>query len=534
MSELVEQLGRLPGLLAWHVVLTVVSVGAGVLIAVPVGVLGRDRAWVRGPGLAVASVVQTVPGLALLALVFALLVVVRDVLPEGWRFSALGFWPTVIALSFYAVLPVLRNVVTGLRGVDGDVVEAARGLGMSRRQVLWRVEWPLALPVVLAGVRTAVVWTVGVATLSTAIGQESLGDYIFAGLQTFNLTAIVVGCVAAAGLALALDAVVGWVGRGGVRGMRRRTRWGLGAAVGLGVVALGVLVGLGEVRWWADRPAEAGRPGEVFELERVRIGAKNFNEQFILARVMERRVEEAGYTAERVESLGSLNVFEALAAGEIDVYVDYSGTIWANAMGREPGLSRDEVLEKMTAWLLSEKGIVCLGSLGFENAYALAMREDDAARLGVRTVGDLVRHAPGLRIGSDIEFFERPEWAAVRDGYGLRFADQRPMVPTLMYPAITSGEVDVITAFTSDGRIVRDRLRLLEDTRGVFPPYDAVVLVSERAARDERFVEVLRGLVGAIDLEVMQRANAMVDVDVKSVGEAAGWLIGELGVEGAQ
>ncbi|MEM6393524.1 MAG: glycine betaine ABC transporter substrate-binding protein [Planctomycetota bacterium] len=530
MSEFVEQLGRLPVLLAWHVVLTVVAVGVGVLIAVPVGVLGRDRAWVRGPGLAVASVVQTVPGLALLALVFALLVVLRDLLAGwvGWvGFSALGFWPTVIALSLYAVLPVLRNVVTGLRGVDGDVVEAARGLGMSRRQVLCRVEWPLALPVVLAGVRTAVVWTVGVATLSTAIGQKSLGDYIFAGLQTFNLTGIVVGCVAAAGLALGLDALWGWVERGGVRRVQKRVGWGLSVWLGLGVVALGLLIGLGEVRF-ASRPAEAGGPGEVFELERVRIGAKNFNEQFMLARVIERRVEAAGYDAERVESLGSLNVFEALAAGELDVYVDYSGTIWANAMGREPGLGREAVLREMTAWLLAEKGIVCLGSLGFENAYALAMREDDAERLGVRTIDDLVRHAPALRIGSDIEFFERPEWAAVRDGYGLRFADQRPMVPTLMYPAITSGEVDVITAFTSDGRIMRDRLRLLMDTKGVFPPYDAVVLVSERASRDERLVEVLRGLVGSIELGVMQRANAMVDVEGKSVGEAAGWLVGEV------
>ncbi|MEM1211989.1 MAG: ABC transporter permease/substrate-binding protein [Planctomycetota bacterium] len=523
MSEWMEQLGRLPVLLAWHVVLTVVSVGVGVLIAVPMGVLGRDRAWVRGPGLAVASVVQTVPGLALLALVFALLVVLRDLL-EGWvGFSALGFWPTVIALSLYAVLPVLRNVVTGLRGVDADVVEAARGLGMSRRQVLWRVEWPLALPVVLAGVRTAVVWTVGVATLSTQIGQKSLGDYIFAGLQTFNLTAIVVGCVAAAGLALALDGVVGWVSRGGVRGTRGRTHWGLGGAVGLGVVAFALLVGLGEVRL-ANRSAETLQPGEAFTLERVRIGAKNFNEQFILARVIEGRVKGAGYATERVESLGSLNVFEALAAGELDVYVDYSGTIWANAMGREPGPSRDEVLDATTAWLLKEHGIVCLGSLGFENAYALAMREDAAARMGLRTIDDLVPRAPELRIGGDIEFFERPEWAAVRDGYGLRFADRRPMVPTLMYPAIRSGEVDVITAFTSDGRVLRDRLRLLRDTKGVFPPYDAVVLVSERAARDERFVEVLRGLVGAVELSTMQRANAMVDVEGKSVGDAAAWL----------
>src|SRR5690606_36987963 len=149
--------------------------------------------------------------------------------------------------------------------------------------------------------------------------------------------------------------------------------------------------------------------------------------------------------------LGSAVVFRALAQGDIDVYVDYSGTIWANVMQRTDRPPRDVMLREMTQWLKREHGIVLVGSLGFENAYALAMRRDRAEALGVRTIADLAGPAPRLAIGSDYEFFARPEWASVRDGYGLRFGRMREFQSTFMYRALADGDVDVISAFSSDG-----------------------------------------------------------------------------------
>ncbi|MEM9752410.1 MAG: ABC transporter permease/substrate-binding protein [Planctomycetota bacterium] len=506
-----EELAKLPMLLAWHVVITLVAVGLALAVSVPLGVAALRRPWLRGSALGLASLVQTVPGIALLALVFSLLVLLREAVPEALDFRAIGLWPTLIALTLYAVLPILRNTVTGLDGVDADAVEAARGLGMTPTQRLAKVELPLALPVIVAGLRTSLVWTVGVATLSTPIGQPSLGNFIFGGLQTSNLTAVLVGCLASASLAIFLDQVVAAMQRGAAR---RRP----GVLLGGGALLLALFVtavltlNLGNAR------------GDSADAPLVRIGAKNFNEQYVLARVLRSRLEDAGYRVELLEGLGSLNAFNALSAGEIDAYVDYSGTLWSNAMERKPGPSRSEVLAELAVWLEAEHGIMQLGSLGFENAYALAMPETAAESLGVTSIEQLAQHADGLAIGSDIEFFERPEWARLRDAYGLSFRGRVPMNPTLMYEAARSGDVDVITAFTTDGRIPAYRLRLLTDDRGAFPPYDAVLLLSERAATDDALVDVLRPVIGAIDLATMQEANRRVDLDGQSPAQAAAWL----------
>jgi osmoprotectant transport system permease protein len=228
-------------------------------------------------------------------------------------------------------------------------------------------------------------------------------------------------------------------------------------------------------------------------------------------------------------------IFRALASGEIDAYVDYSGTIWTTQMGRTDNPGRDAVLAEMGRWVKERYGIVSLGSLGFENAYALAMRRSRAQSLGVRTIEDLARVAPRLTIGGDFEFFSRPEWSAARDAYGLSFAAQREYQSTFMYRAVADGSVDVISAFSSDGRITAFDLVTLADPRRAIPPYDAVLLVSPRRARDQRFLAALRPFVGAIPVERMRDASLGVDreTEKRSVGEAAATLAQTTGLDDA-
>ncbi|MGB2781038.1 MAG: glycine betaine ABC transporter substrate-binding protein, partial [Phycisphaerae bacterium] len=256
------------------------------------------------------------------------------------------------------------------------------------------------------------------------------------------------------------------------------------------------------------------------------IGAKNFTEQFILASLLRDTIQTAGMDATKMEGLGSVVAFEALANGDVDVYVDYSGTVWANYMKRTSVAGAETVLREMTDWLAREKGILCLGPLGFENAYALAMRRERAEELGIRTIADLGPHAPRMTIGGDYEFFGRPEWQQMRSAYGLRFAERKQYQSTFMYEAVATGEVDVISAFSSDGRIAAYDLVVLDDPKHVIPPYDAVVLVSPQAARDRRLVEALRPLLSAVRVEWMREANLMVDrdEDKRTVDQAAAWL----------
>ena len=243
------------------------------------------------------------------------------------------------------------------------------------------------------------------------------------------------------------------------------------------------------------------------------VGAKNFSEQYILAELMAERLAASGARVSRKEDLGSAVAYRALAAGEIDAYVDYTGTLWTNVLKRQDNPGRAAVLAELTQELKRRDGVVVLGSLGFENAYAFAMRADRANALGITSLTDLARQAPRLALGSDIEFLSRPEWKAVDAAYDFNFRTERSFQPTFMYRALSGGEADVISAFSSDGRIAADKLVVLSDPKGALPPYDAVILVSPKRADDARLLGALRPLVGSISVEAMRAANYSVDRD---------------------
>jgi glycine betaine/choline ABC-type transport system substrate-binding protein/ABC-type nitrate/sulfonate/bicarbonate transport system permease component len=450
---------------------------------------GRSRVVSR-LALSLASLVQTIPALALLALFFPLLLSLRAVFGEG--LPTLGFLPALMALTLYALLPILRNAVTAQANLDPEILEAADGVGMTKWQKLTLVEAPLSAPFIMAGIRTASVWTIGAATLATTIGQPSLGDPIFAGLQTQNWALVLAGCVASAGLALAADNLL-WVIE---VGLAKRARWMTFG--GIAVVALGILAAL-----WAQSTGSDER--------RIVIASKQFSEQYILAQLIGSRLEAAGYAVEYRDGLGSAVVHSAVASSSIDISVDYTGTIWTNYLNREDNPGREAMYETIREWELRENGVRVLGRLGFENAYAFAMRGDRAKAFGVTSLTDLVAVAPKLTVGGDPEFFERPEWIAVRDVYGLRFAKSRNFAPTFMYNALQSGEADVISAYTSDGRIAADKLVVLTDPKGALPSYDAILMLSPRIAGDAGVAKALEPLIGAISVEAMREANLAVD-----------------------
>ncbi|MEL6878593.1 MAG: ABC transporter permease/substrate-binding protein [Pseudomonadota bacterium] len=476
--------------LAAHVVLAASAIGLGIAVALPLAVWASRSQPVARVALGFASLVQTIPALALLALFFPILLSLRAVFGEG--LPTLGFLPALLALALYALLPILRNAVTAQANLDPGVLEAADGVGMTKWQKLRLVEAPLSAPFVMAGIRTASVWTIGAATLSTTIGQPSLGDPIFAGLQTQNWALVLAGCVASAALALIADSLLGLI----ERGLANRSKWQWGA--GMLAVALGIIGALAYQFGGDDEDA-------------IIIASKQFSEQYILAQLIGSRLEAAGYSVEYRDGLGSAVVHNAVASSAIDISVDYTGTIWTNNLKRTDNPGREEMYRTIKEWEEAENGVRVLGRLGFENAYAFAMREDRAAELGLSTLEDLVPVAPRLTVGGDPEFFERPEWVAVRDAYGMRFGETRNFSPTFMYNALRSGEADVISAYTSDGRIAADRLVVLEDPREALPSYDAMLMISPAHANDEALMDVLRPLIGAISVENMREANFAVD-----------------------
>ena len=496
---------RLPDYLGNHVRVSLIALALGLLISLPLALLARHRPKLRGGLMGVASIVQTIPGLALLALFYPLLLALAGVSSRwlGFEFSAFGFLPSVLALALYSVLPVLRNTITGLQGIDPAILEAAQGVGMTPRQSLTMVELPLAMPVIMAGIRTAAVWVIGTATLSTPIGQTSLGNYIFAGLQTQNWVFVLFGCIAAAILALVVDQLLSLI-ESGLR-LRSHVRVIAGLA---GVLAL-VAATLG--------PA-LSRPDSAYV-----VGAKTFPEQYVLAALLSQRIEAAGLAATQRSGLGSNVIFDALAADDIDVYVDYSGTLWANQFHHTDMMPRRALLDALKQEL-AKRNVTLLGDLGFENAYALAMPRQRAEQLGIRSIADLAARAPGMTIAGDYEFFSRPEWAAIRKAYDLSFREQRQMQSNFMYPAIASDEVDVIAAYTSDGLIAKYDLVTLDDPKHAIPPYDAIVLLAPRRADDRRLRAALAPLLGRIDIKTMREANLRASGAGPSAPQVARWL----------
>ncbi|WP_373486756.1 ABC transporter permease/substrate-binding protein [Blastomonas sp.] len=496
--------GRIADLLAQHVQLSFAALGLALLIALPLSVwAARDRTVAR-VALGFASLIQTIPALALLALFFPLLLALSSVF--GDAISPLGFLPSLLALTLYALLPILRNAVTGLASVDAAMVEAADGVGMTSLQKLWLVEAPLASPTIMAGIRTAAVWTIGAATLSTTVGQPSLGDLIFAGLQTQNWSLVLAGCLASAGLAITVDLLLGLI-ESGITWRKHARIWVAGVVLTLGLV----------LALW---------PPPVEDRPVVTIGAKRFSEQYVLARLIGGRLEAAGYAVRYREGLGSAVVFRALANDDVQIYVDYAGTLWTNEMERQDREPRASMIAEIGRWAKERHGVLLIGPLGFENTYAFAVRPEDAKQLGLRSLDDVVRVAPDFVFGTDVEFLERPEWQMVQDAYPLRFKARRAFEPTFMYRALSSGDADIITAFSSDGRIAANGFVVLDDPKGAVPSYDALLLASRKAAADPRLVAALKPLVGAITVEKMREANYRVDRDnnKQTPADSAAWL----------
>jgi osmoprotectant transport system permease protein len=305
-------------------------------------------------------------------------------------------------------------------------------------------------------------------------------------LQTQNWVFVLFGCVAAAVLALAVDQLLALIEIGIRTRSRARTAFG-----GLGIAALiaAALV-----------PSMARSPSTYI------VGAKTFAEQYVLSALIAQRLQAAGLSATTREGLGSNVIYEALVTGDIDVYVDYSGTLWANQFHHRDIKPRQELLAELKTTLAQHK-ITLSGELGFENAYALVMPRKRAEALGIRSIADLASRAPDMSMAADYEFFSRPEWAGLREAYGLKFRAQRQMQPDFMYAAVASGEVDVIAGYTSDGLIAKYDLVVLDDPRHAIPPYDAIVLIAPKRAGDGALQAALAPLVGRIGISDMREAN---------------------------
>jgi osmoprotectant transport system permease protein len=502
-----------------HIVIVLISTGLAVVVGLPLGVMLTRIRRLQAPVLGFANVMQTVPSLAL----FGLLIPIPFI-------GGIGARTAIIALALYALLPVIRNTVTGILGIDPKIREAAEAMGMTGWERLRMVELPLAAPVILTGVRVAVVISVGVATVAAAVGAGGLGTYIFRGLRQNDNNLLIAGALASALLALLFDFALGQIEKSFAIGERvHRTRrriigYGIAAAL-VGVVGFGSFSGL----LWGSTGGRVARQTGQMELpgngQRIVVGSKDFTESVILGEILAQMLEHEGFAVERQFELGGNLPHDALLSGQIDVYPEYTGTAFTAILKRQPVTDPDAVYAATQAAYAKEFGLVLSPPLGFANDFAILVRGEAARRQGLRLISDAVPLSRNWQAGFGQDFMSRADgYAGFVKAYGFDFSRQpREMDLSLTYRALASGELDIIAGNSTDGLISALDLFQLEDDRRYFPPYQAVYIARKDIA--EMIAPVFEQLANAITTEEMRRMNYEVDGNKRTPGSIAGeWL----------
>ena len=518
-SELLREILQRSG---EHLLLVALAVALALAIALPLGVLIQERPRLARLVLGAASVVQTIPSLAIFGLLLSVPLL-----------GGIGPTPAVVALTLYALLPLLRGLVSGLSLVPPGINEAGRALGLNRRQVLLHLQFPLAIPSLMAALRVATVISVGVATIAAAIGAGGLGVFIFRGIATVNNTLLLAGALPSAAIALAADAALGALEK--LLSYQspkrlRQWRWPMGWPIGLRMdwqgrwaaaflVVLLVAIPLAW-RWGGPRANTATT---------VVIGAKGYTEQLILGELLAQEIEaKTPLRVKREFSLGStFLVHEALRRGRIDGYVEYTGTAWTAILNQpplppqpQPQRAEQRAEQRAKVWqnarqLYSERyGLRLFPSLGFENTFAILIRRADGQRLGLRKISDAVAPARQWKAAFGYEFLNRADgFSGLAQRYGLRFAKPPSAMDLgLTYRALADGRVDLIAGDSTNGLIAVLQLQQLEDDLGYFPPYDAVPVFQEASLRRHpELIAIVEQLTGRLSAATMQKLNAAVD-----------------------
>ena len=479
-----------------HIFLVLISTGLAILMGVPLGILLTRIRSLRAPILGFANIMQTVPSLAL----FGLLIPIPFI-------GGIGARTAIIALALYALLPVIRNTVTGILGIDPKVREAAVAMGMTGGQILKMVELPLAMPVILTGIRVAVVISVGVATVAAAVGAGGLGTYIFRGLRQNDNNLLLAGALASAALALLFDFALGQFEKSyeiGVASSSRRKVVGfVVAAILAAVVSVGFLPNF--------KSQISNFKSENAEQKKIVVGSKDFTESVILAEILVQMLEKLGFIVTRQFELGGNLAHDGLLSKQIDVYPEYTGTAYTAILKHTPITDPQAVYDQTKAEYADKFGLAVSPPLGFSNDFAILVRGEVARKNNLKTISDAVPLAKDWQAGFGQDFMSRADgYPGFSKAYGFNFGKQpREMDLSLTYRALQSSELDIIAGNSTDGLIATLDLFQLADDKHYFPPYQAVFIARQDVAATLN--ETLEKLKNAISTEEMRRLNYEVD-----------------------
>lgn len=505
INYLITEKAKILSLLAQHVELTIIAILLAIIIGIPLGIFISHYKSIRKYIIGFINIVQAVPSMAFLGLLVPIL--------------GIGSTPAIFMVVLYSLLPIVKNTSTGITGIDSGVIESATGIGLTPRQILFKIQLPLALPVIMAGVRISAVSAVGLMTLSAFVGAGGLGYLVFSGVQTVNNTMILAGAIPACILALCVDFIFSKIEKIAVpdginahkakkaknpnehKNLKHKAkkRKVIGVVIGLIII----FVGCGRYFF-----------SSFVQKDTIVVGSKDYTEQLILGNIYADLLEEyTDYNIERKMNLGTAVLWNSMVEKKVDVCADYTGTILVNIMKEEPKGSADEVYNHVKENVAKNYDLKLLDPLGFNNTYTLAMEEDVAQKYNIKTYSDLVKYSDEFVFSPTLAFENREDGLkGITKAYNFEFKDVKSMDGSLRYQALTSGQAQVIDAFSTDGLLEKFKLRVLEDDKNYFPPYYAVPIVNQEILEKyPKIEEILNKLSGKIDEKTMIKLNYKVD-----------------------
>lgn len=506
MSEFLEMFlerkGELLELLIQHAQMTALAVILSLAVGVPIGLLIIKNKKVASIVIGIANLMQSIPSIGLLAFMVP--------------FIGIGEKPAIIMVVIYALLPIIKNTYTGITSIDPLVIEAAKGIGLSKTQQLFKIKLPMAAPFIMAGVRISAVTAVGTVTIAAFAGAGGLGWMINLGLNANDANLVLLGAIPACLLALAVDFVLGKVEEvitpEGLKPADQIVYLPLKKRMVKKVIAVVLCVVLLIVPAGSSLISALSK-GE----EKLVIGSENFTESLVLGYIYSELIQaNTDISVEEKFNLnGTMITFAALKAGDIDMFTDYTGILTANVLNLPMNTDTQEVYDDVKKEMKKQYQMTISEPIGCSNTYVLSVTKEIAEKYDLKTISDLIKNANQLRFGCTTEFTEREDLLPkLEKEYGVHFKEVTGLSGNIRYQAIASGEVDVTDAYETDAMVKKTDLVALEDDIGFFPPYQAVNIYNETLLEEyPELEEVLSGLHNAITTQEMLNMNYQVDVE---------------------
>lgn len=492
-------------LLLEHIVITFTAVIIAIAVGLSIGIFISQKPKIAGYIISVVNIAYTIPSIALLGFLISL--------------TGIGNTTAIIALTIYALLPIVRSTYVGITTIDPKIIEASRAMGSREFQILYQIKLPLAFPVIFSSIMNMVTMTIALAGIASFVGAGGLGVAIYRGITTNNDILILIGSLLIAVLALTVDGILSLFGKlASAHKLKKlankKTGWTAGLILLIALSVFGLY-----------------RSGKNNSIE---IASKPTSEGYILAELVGAMIKND--TALNVNIThgvggGTSNIHPAIVKGDFDMYPEYTGTAWQIVLKKTEPYT-NENFDMLDAEYRKEYKLTWKGMFGFNNTYSLGIRTDLAEEYKIKTFSDLAKYAEKFIFGAEYDFFEREDgYEALADAYKFQFKKAVDMDNGLKYQALYDKKIDVMTVFTTDGQISDPRLVVLEDDLGFYPKYMAGMVVREEIlGKHPELNAVLEKLNGLIDESTMAALNKKVEIDKENPSDVAKNFLREKGL----